>query len=124
MSCWEQLGAVLAWEVQDSALQAEHFLTVSSYNLQHPGQFTEEALIGLRVLFIDHLDNDTPVKLLRRRAARSRAMSKEKVLKDEAERQIVRRHWPMTIADVYLPEHPEGAAERVRQWANSIRSEL
>ncbi len=44
MNCWEQFGAVIAWEFQNPELFAEHFLTVSSYNLQHPAQFTEEAL--------------------------------------------------------------------------------
>jgi len=30
----------------------------------------------------------------------------------------------MTIADVYIPGKPEGAAERVRKWAASIKKEL
>ncbi len=44
MNCWEQLGLLLAWEYDDPELQAEHFLTVAAYNLQHPAQFTDEAL--------------------------------------------------------------------------------
>jgi hypothetical protein len=40
MTCWEMLGAIIAWEYHDPALLAEHFLTVASYNLQHPAQFT------------------------------------------------------------------------------------
>jgi hypothetical protein len=43
------------------------------------------------------------------------------VLKPEAERQPVLRQWTMTIADVYLPDQPQGAAERVRAWAAVIR---
>ena len=38
LTCWEQLGAILAWEWQDPELQAVHFLTVASYTLQHPAQ--------------------------------------------------------------------------------------
>jgi len=122
-SCWEQLGAILAWEWNDPALLAEHFLTVSSYNLQHPAQFTDEALAGLRAAFIEHLDKGVPVEVLRRRVAR-RAAGNKKVLKEEAARQITLRRWRITIADVYLSNQPEGAAERVRKWANSIRTQL
>ncbi len=102
---------------------AEHFLTVAAYNLQHPAQFTDEALVGLRTAFIDRLDNDVAVVELRRRAARVYE-GKKRVLKPEAERRPVLRRWQMTIADVYIPGHPEGAAERVRQWAAAIRREL
>lgn len=123
MSCWEQLGAIGAWEFQDPELRAEHFLTVASYNLQHPAQFTEEALTGLRAAFIDRLDQGTPIEILRRRAARVYNGPK-RVLKTESERHPVLRQWRMTIADVYIPAQPQGAAERVRQWAAVIRSEL
>jgi hypothetical protein len=123
MGCWEQLGAVLAWEAHDPELAAEHFLTVASYNLQHPAQFTDEALAGLRASFIDRLDRGVAVEELRRRASRA-FEGKRRVLKDERERRPVLRHWSVTLADVYLPDQPEGAAERVRAWAAAIRREL
>ncbi|MCB0185693.1 MAG: hypothetical protein KDE31_15605, partial [Caldilineaceae bacterium] len=56
LDCRGQLGAMIAWEWQDPELMAQHFLTIASYNLQHPAQFTAEALAGLREQFIDHLD--------------------------------------------------------------------
>ena len=71
MTCWEQLGAIVAWEFQDSKLYAEHFLTVASYNLQHPAQFTEEALADLRIAFIKKLEHGTSTKDLRGRLART-----------------------------------------------------
>ena len=123
LSCREQLGAIGAWEWQDPALLALHFLTVASYNLQHPAQFTDAAIAGLRELFIAHLDQGMAVEEVRRRVAQSTAGS-VKVLKPEAERRPVLRHWSMTIADVYIPGQPEGAAERVKAWAASIRAEL
>ena len=123
MTCWEQLGGILAWEWHDPDLYTEHFLTVASYNLQHPAQFTDKALEKLREVFIAHLDNGTTANLLRRQMART-AAGEKKVLNDIPARQIILRHWRMTIADVYLPNYPEGAAERVRAWARSIRSEL
>ncbi|MEZ4860136.1 MAG: DUF5946 family protein [Caldilineaceae bacterium] len=123
LDCWGQLGAIIAWEWQDPALMAQHFLTVAAYNLQHPAQFTEEALTGLQQQFFAHLDNGVPVAEIRRRIS-TIAEGSVKVLKPEAERYPVRRQWPMTIADVYLPDQPTGAAARVKAWAASIRQEL
>ncbi len=123
MSCWEQLGGIIAWEWQDPELLAEHFLTVASYNLQHPAQFTEVALAGLRTAYIDYLDQGIKIAEVRRRIGNV-AAGATRVLKREEERQPVLRRWVMTIADVYFPDQPEGAAARVRSWAASIRQEL
>ncbi|MBE2236895.1 MAG: hypothetical protein IAE81_03835 [Caldilineaceae bacterium] len=123
MSCWEQFGALLAWEWQDPALQAAHFLIVASYNLQHPAQFTDEALAGLRTALVDYLENDATIAHLRGRISHL-AEGKTRVLRREAERQPVLRRWRMTIADVYLPGRPEGAAMRVKTWVAAIREEM
>jgi hypothetical protein len=123
MTCWEQLGSILAWEWNDPELAAKHFLTVASYNLQHPAQFTSEALAGLRASYIEHLDHGTRVEDLRRRASTTYE-GKKRVLRPEAERWPVLRTWSITIADVYIPERPQGAASRVTAWAAAVRSEL
>ena len=123
MTCWEQLGLLLAWEYDDPELQAQHFLTVASYNLQHPAQFVDDALDGLRDLFVEHIDNTLAVEEIRRRVGRS-AEGARRVLRDPADRKPKLRAWSMTIGDVYLPGKPEGAAARVRAWAASIRDEL
>ena len=123
LSCWEQLGMLIAWEADDPALRAEHFLIVAAYNLQHPAQFTDEALANLRAGLIEHLDNGITVQELRRRAARQ-FEGKARVLKPASERRPVLRQWSTTIADVYLPDQPEGAPERVRAWAAAIRRSL
>lgn len=123
MDCWEQMAAILGWESQDHELAAEHFLTVASYNLQHPAQFTEEALEGLKISLIDYLDHGVPTQVLRRRANKA-YNGKKRVLKQESERHPVLRRWSMTIAEVYKPGQPEGAAGRVRRWASAIRNEL
>lgn len=123
MRCWEQLGAILAWEWQDPELQAVHFLTVAAYNLQHPAQFTDAALAGLRAAFIDYLDKGVTIAEIRTRMTRM-AAGKSRVLRPEAERRPVLRRWRMTIADVYLSGQPEGAAQRVIAWTASLRSEL
>ena len=123
LDCRGQLGAMIAWEWQDPELMAQHFLTIASYNLQHPAQFTAEALAGLREQFIDHLDNGVPIQEIRRRVS-SLAEGNTKVLIPAADRHPVLHHWPMSIADVYLPDQPAGAADRVKAWAASIRTEL
>jgi hypothetical protein len=123
LSCWEQLGLLLAWEYEDPELRAEHFLTVAAYNLQHPAQFTDEALASLRAAFSEHLDNGLSPQEIRRRVGMT-AAGKTRVLRDEGERRPVLRSWTMTISDVYIPGKPGGAAARVRAWAAGIRREL
>src|SRR5215217_7477305 len=73
MTCWEMLGAIIAWEYEDSELLGEHFLTVASYNLQHPAQFTEATLTGLRAVFLDRLDRGLGIAEIRRRIGKATA---------------------------------------------------
>jgi ankyrin repeat protein len=122
LGCWEQLGMVISWEGDDPELLAEHFLTVATYNLQHPAQFTDRALAGLRAAFVDRLDRGVPVHEIRARIGRAAAGS-TRVLRPEAERRPVPRAWSRTIADVCAPGR-EGAAARVREWAAAVRREL
>ncbi len=123
LSCWEMLGMLIAWEYDDPELQAEDFLTVASYNLQHPVQFTEATLTGLQAVFIERLDHGLGIAEIRRRVGKA-AAGATRVLKPEHERRPVLRRWSMTIADVYLPDQPQGAAERVRAWAAVIRQTI
>jgi hypothetical protein len=123
MNCWEQLGMLIAWEYDDPELRSEHFLTVASYNLQHPAQFTEQALANLRAGVRDYLDHGVSTGTLRQRAS-AMFEGSTRVLRPAAERVPVLRRWRMTIADVYLPQEPDGASTRVRAWGASIRAEL
>lgn len=70
MTCWERFGGVLGWEWNDPDLQREHFLTVASYNLQHPAQFNDDMIEGLQAALADRLDHGTADIELRRRASR------------------------------------------------------
>ena len=123
LGCWDQFGRLLAWEADDAELRAVHFLTVASYNLQHPAQFTDEAIAGLRQSYIDYLDHGISIEEIRRRATAAFDGSK-RVRRDEASVRPALRAWPMTIADVYHGAQPEGAADRVRRWARAIRRTL
>jgi len=123
LNCWEQLGALGLWEFEYAELLAEHFKTVASYNLQHPAQFTDEALNAMKSVFIDHLDHGLSTSDVRKRMEWISGGGNG-VLKDPADRHPVQRQWNMTIADVYIPDHPQGAAQRVRAWAAAVRKEL
>lgn len=123
LNCWEQLGALGIWEFEYAELLAEHFKTMAAYNLQHPAQFTEETLQELKAVFIEHVDNGLSVSEVRKRMEGITGANGA-MLKDEADRHPVRRQWDMTIADVYIPDHPEGTAERVRAWAAAVRKAL
>lgn len=122
LSCWEQLGMVLAWEGEDPELQALHFFIVAGYNLQHPAQFTDDTLAGLRELFREAVDEDLLGPEIRRRAV-ERTFGATRVRRPEGDRHPVLRPWALTLADVY-PPGPEGAAERVRAWSRAIRLTL
>lgn len=117
------LAEILGWEYSDPELQKKHFLTVASYNLQHQSQFTDEAIHGLKLSLANYLAGAESVAEIRHRNARANAGSK-RVRKPESQRVIVPRRWPMTIADVYLPDQEAGAADRVQSWAESIRATL
>ena len=123
LACGGMLETILAWEYGDDDLRAEHFSTVAAYNLQHPAQFTAEALAGLRVVFIEHVDHGMPVAEIRRWVARA-AGGRRRVRLPEQERRPVQRQWAVTIADVYHGGDPTGAADRVRAWAASVRRHL
>jgi hypothetical protein len=112
--CWAMLGHLLAWEAHDAELAREHFLTVASYNLQHPAQFTDEAIAGLRTAYVDYLDRGISIAEIRRRATAA-VDGARRVLRDEAERRPVLRPWTMTVADVHAGGQSAGAAQRVRQ---------
>lgn len=114
---------LIAWEADDPELLAEHFLTVATYNLQHPAQFTDDALAGLREVFVDWLDRGASVGEIRARRGRAFAGS-TRVLKPEAERRPLPRAWSRTLADVYTPDQPQGAVSRVRDWAAAVRREM
>ena len=123
MTCQEQLAVILGWESQDPELLNLHFYTVASFNLQHPGQFTDEALTELRRTFVAAFDGTTPLKKLRRRMGATFEGSR-RVLKEQDARHPVPKEWKVTISDVVGAARPEGAAYRVRRWASAVRSEL
>jgi hypothetical protein len=116
MTCRERLELLLAWEADDEALRRQHFLTVASYNLQHPAAFTDEARAGLEDALVGYLDGLLTIADIRRRASGA-----ARVRRPADQVRLRRREWPMTIDAVATPGEPAHAATRVLSWAESIR---
>ncbi|RJO62819.1 MAG: hypothetical protein C4542_01855 [Dehalococcoidia bacterium] len=123
LTCQERLHGILALEQRDTELQALHFLTVAAYNIQHPAQFTDDALTGLRESFIEYLSGKITTEEIRHRTNLV-FNGPKRVTKPALERTPILRCWEMTTADVFLPFQPQGTAERVKKWAESIKNEL
>jgi hypothetical protein len=123
MTCQEQLAVLLGWEREDPDLLNLHFYIVASFYLQHPAQFTDEALTELRSTFVAAFDGSAPLATLRRTVG-ARFQGSKRVLKERDARQPVLREWTVTISDVVGGGRPEGASYRVRRWASALRSEL
>lgn len=119
LSCWETLGLLISWEYDDPALLKEHFLTVASYNIQHSSKFVDEVIDELCSLHYKYIHNEVSTNEIRETVGKL-AEGEKRVLKPESARVIIPKKWKMTIADVYIPNKREHAAERVRAWAKSI----
>ena len=72
---------LLVWEYDGLERQAEHVLTMASYNVQDPAQFTEATLAGLQAVFIERLN----------RALRRFAVGSERLPQAQHARSGVRR---------------------------------
>jgi hypothetical protein len=117
------LGEIIGWEYADPELLKKHFLTVASYNLQHPSQFTDEAIQGLKTSLGNYLSGKEGVREIRAKNSIAYDGAK-RVRKPEPERIIVSRSWPMTISDVYMSHDSHGAAHRAQVWAESVASNV
>jgi uncharacterized protein DUF5946 len=110
------------------AFGAVHHLTVAAYSLQHPRGYSRDAIRMWRVMVDESLDGvSTPEDFLIR--ARMQFGGGVRVREPGSEPPEGWPHeWPVTVADVVVPENETGDAEghiaRVRRWAGSIRTTL
>jgi hypothetical protein len=128
-TCRAQFDKLLAHEYAfPKAFGAVHHLTVAAYSLQHPRGYSRDAIRMWRVIIGDALDgNATAADFLQR--ARTQFGSGVRVREPGAEPPDEwPRTWSMTVADVIGPagETPDADhhIERVRRWAESIRTTL
>ena len=122
LTCRARLELLLAWEAEDPALRELHFLSVASYNLQHPAIFTDEARLGLEQAFTGYLEGRLTIARIRRQA--TAVSGATRVHRRPSDVRPVRRDWAITIDAVAVPGRPADAADRVRAWADSIRRAL
>ena len=121
LDCQGMFGVLLAWEWQDPELLSVHFLTVGSYQLQHPASLTDDAVDGLRTAFSRFLDGELTTEQIRAQTA-SAYDGAGRVRRRAGDIQPRLRTWSMTVADVYAGGQA-GAAARVRDWAQVVRSQ-
>lgn len=121
LDCQGMLGFLLAWEWQDPELLSVHFLTVSSYQLQHPASLTDDAVCGLQTAVARFLDGEVTTVQIRVQTARAYDGA-ARVRRRASDIQPCLRAWSMTVADVYAGGQA-GAAARVRAWAQVVRTE-
>jgi hypothetical protein len=122
LTCRARLELLLAWEVDDAPLRELHFLTVASYNLQHPAVFTDDARLGLERAFAGYLEGRLTIGQIRRQA--TAVSGATRVHRPPSDVHPVRRSWAITIDGVAVPGHAAEAADRVRIWAESIHRAL
>lgn len=125
-SCFDLL---LAFENERrDVFGAVHHLTVPTFFLQHPTDYTSEALASWRTLLADALDGRASARELQRRhgvqfsGAHRVRMPGVGIPKDWP------RSWPITVSGVINPLEPLPASdvyvERARAWAAATRATL
>jgi hypothetical protein len=124
LSCRQQWDELLALEFSDPRAGKVHFLTVASYELQHPQAFQldPEARAQILQALEDVVVHDRPVPHVREEMQR-RFAGTVNVLTDEPEPSAADRTWSLTVADVGDPDAHAHAA-RVRAWARAVYADL
>ncbi len=118
--CWAAYGEVLAREYSDQAYFKVHRLTVDTYAVQHPGQFSAQSIQSVAVHLI------SLCLLLERGIEMARATAAIQAAVEHKESYI----WlappsslgSMTIADVHGAKDAEEHKRLVRAWAASAWS--
>ncbi len=129
MTCREKYEAMLAHEFEHpQSFGAVHHLTVASYNLQHPGPFTAQALEWMRASLTSAVKTGEPPQEWRRRASKQfRGKDKPKVVRKPGDAQPAGQptppHWTMTAADIPL-DGPEVYIAGIQVWARAIVADL
>ena len=122
--CRDKFGEMLALEFEaPTVFGAVHHITVICFNIQHPGEFTEESMTwmksSLRSIIIDGL-SPTELRKQVRKKTRGGVQVKRHM---EPPEEPLRRHWSMTVADIRT-ENPEVYREDINAWAGSILKDM
>ena len=122
--CRDRFGELLALEFEDpTVFGAVHHITVICFNIQHPGEFTEESMTwmksSLRAIIVDGLSPTELRKQVRKRTKGGVRVKRHTELSEEP----VKVHWSMTVSDVRTND-PVIYVKDVMAWAKSILNDL
>ncbi len=124
LDCRQQFEALLALEYQDpTGYGAAHHLLVMSYVLQHPDEFTDQALEWERHSLKSALDGLPPSEL-RKQAGKSFNGQAHVKKKTPSHPPGWPAQWPLTVSYIYAAIEKEYNTtqyiELVKTWAGSI----
>ena len=124
LTCREQFERLLALEYEHPGAYGKvHFLTVASYNLQHPSGFTQPALDWLLDTLQRAIAKDLPPAEIRRIARVSLPQMGKITQKPKDGGAAAARVWSMTVADIPVGDPVEYTAA-VRAWAGAVTGAL
>lgn len=90
----------------------------------HPSQFTEEVLEDLKNIFCEAYDKGWSNEQARARVSKGGKWEGKRKVRLKEPKKPELHQWSMTISDIYIPDQPSRAAERVREWIKVVRNEL
>jgi Family of unknown function (DUF5946) len=125
-SCFDLL---LAFENErPEVFAAVHHLTVATFFLQHPSDYTSEALASWHTLLVDALDGRASARELQRRHSVQYAGARRVRMPGIGIPKQWPRSWPITVSGVINPLEPlplnDVYVERARAWAAATRATL
>jgi Family of unknown function (DUF5946) len=125
-TCQSIFDEFLSLEFTDPAYGEVHYLTVTSFMIQHE-RYSEEALIWTKATLRAYFDEHLTAYQLRQRAAQAtnRATRTWKVTRRADALLLPKVAWTMTIVDVAQSiQDPEKYCEQVRRWAGATLQQM
>jgi hypothetical protein len=123
LTCRQVFEAALALEYENPRVFGRvHHFTVTCYNLQHPSQYTPDALDLMEKGLRELVKGDIQPADLRAVMGRTFSGSQKVVRKEPAPARL--RRWNRTTADLVIDGGADAFVESVRQWARSIVEEM
>jgi hypothetical protein len=125
-SCHDIFGQLLALEYQyPQSFGAVHHLMVMSYNVQHPGAYTDDFWNKTVAMLNDVVEQEISGAQLRKRMQHELAAHQGRMsIKIKGTPERAHQHaWTMRAVDV-VTDDPQVYIERVWQWARSIVATL
>lgn len=122
--CRDKFGEMLALEFESpTVFGAVHHITVICFNIQHPGAFTEEALVwmrsSLRAIIVDGFSPEE-LRKQARKTSKGNIMVRRRTAPPQEPRKI---HWSMTVSDIRMESH-DAYEKDVIAWARSMLNDL